>query len=391
MAGNQQRTTLLEPSLNSALAIPIEDKRLDAQNIPVKVPASTEKLLRPVMPELDSIRGIAILAVLFYHGLYWQVDLTTFPHWQRRLLSLMWPGRLGVNLFFVLSGFLITGLLMDSRARPNFYRRFYVRRALRILPIYLALLVILGATHYAPPSFLILSLAYLSNLTPLFGVAIAYPVLWSLAVEEHFYFVWPAIVRKFSSHRLLILSIVVIVASPILRFVSAHSARGFEFNDYTWNSLDGMACGALVAILLRMWGEDRRKLLRLVCAFYCAAIALYPFAIQTRQSMIGAALQVVPWHFLFAGTLGVFLLIGTTQWKAFVLIPFFRFFGYISYGLYLIHVLAFNAFDHVAGGHGLTGLVLRFICASSIATLVAWLSRRYFEERFLSMKPASCT
>lgn len=85
------------------------------------------------MPELDSIRGIAILAVVIYHGFYWQVDLTAFTRWQSILLTLTWPGRLGVNLFFVLSGFLITGLLLDSKAKPDYYKRFYVRRALRIL------------------------------------------------------------------------------------------------------------------------------------------------------------------------------------------------------------------------------------------------------------------
>jgi peptidoglycan/LPS O-acetylase OafA/YrhL len=84
-----------------------------------------EPLLRPVMPELDSIRGIAILAVLFYHGFYWNVDLAQFSKPVRLVLTGMWVGRLGVNLFFVLSGFLITGLLIDSKGRTDYYSRFY--------------------------------------------------------------------------------------------------------------------------------------------------------------------------------------------------------------------------------------------------------------------------
>lgn len=245
----------------------------------------------------------------------------------------------------------------------------------------------LAAVRYAPASFLALSLAYLSNLTPLFGVAIAYPVLWSLAVEEHFYFVWPAVVRRFSRPALLALSISVIVISPVLRFLSFHVAQGFEFNDYTWNSLDGMACGAVVALLLRMWGEDRRKLLQLTCAFLAVAALLSPFAIRSRQTALGAAMQVVPWHFFFAAMLGAFLLIGATARKSLVQSPFLRFFGYISYGLYLIHVLAFNAFDYLVQWRGLSGLALRSACSAAAATLVAWLSRRYFEDRFLKMNP----
>ena len=378
-------TPLVEQQRPEVLDFP--EVLVPKQDTPDDFEKKHEPILRRQMPELDSIRGIAILAVVIYHGFYWQVDLTAFSRWERILLTLAWPGRLGVNLFFVLSGFLITGLLVDSKSKAEYYKRFYVRRALRILPAYLALLFVLAAVRYAPASFLFLSLAYLSNLTPLFGVAIAYPVLWSLAVEEHFYFVWPAVVRKFSQHALLALSVGVILISPVLRLLNFHVAEGFEFNDYTWNSLDGMACGAVVALLLRMWSGDRRKLLRLTCGFLAAAALLAPFAIGSRQTALGAAMQVVPWHFFFAALLGVFLLIGTTARKSLVQNPLLRFFGYISYGLYLIHVLAFNAFDYFVQWRGLSGLALRFACAAGAATLVAWLSRRYFEDRFLKMNP----
>ncbi|MGD0546148.1 MAG: acyltransferase [Candidatus Acidiferrales bacterium] len=140
----------------------------------------TEPLLRREMPELDTIRGLAILGVLLYHGLYWNVNLSNFPSLERIILTGMWAGRMGVDLFFVLSGFLITGILLDSRNRQDYYRRFYARRALRILPAYLLILAILAVTKYTPLSFVLLSLIYLSNLTPLFGIPIAYPVLWSL-------------------------------------------------------------------------------------------------------------------------------------------------------------------------------------------------------------------
>jgi len=334
------------------------------------------------MPELDSIRGVAILAVVFYHGFYWNIDFAAFPPWQRLLLTATWPGRLGVNLFFVLSGFLISGLLVDARNRLDYYSRFYARRARRILPVYLALLAVLFVARF-PPKFLLLSLAYLSNLTPLFGIAISYPVLWSLAVEEHFYFVWPAVVRNLSSNALLWLSAGIITVSPVLRFVSFYHSRGFELNDYTWNSADGLASGAALAILLRQWGSDRAKVFRFVAVCGVIAVFLSPFAVSSRQSAIGAAMQTVPWHFAFTGALASCLLIGTSTSKLWVQIPWLRFFGYISYGLYLIHMLAFWAFDHFFKWHGLFGLVLRFIVGGGTATFLAFLSRRYFEDEFL--------
>src|ERR1700722_19067474 len=109
-------------------------------------PHSRSTILRPKMPELDTIRGIAILGVFLYHSLYAQPNLARWAQPIRLFLTATWPGRFGVNLFFVLSGFLITGILVDSQPRQGYYTRFYKRRALRILPAYLALVVVLALT-----------------------------------------------------------------------------------------------------------------------------------------------------------------------------------------------------------------------------------------------------
>ncbi|MGO8795530.1 MAG: acyltransferase family protein [Candidatus Sulfotelmatobacter sp.] len=111
-----------------------------ADSTPLSEPPS---LLRPKMPELDCVRGVAILMVLFYHGFATRQDLTAFSGLPRLVVWLASPGWTGVNLFFALSGFLITGILLDSKPNPQYYRRFYVRRALRILPAYYALLFVL--------------------------------------------------------------------------------------------------------------------------------------------------------------------------------------------------------------------------------------------------------
>src|SRR6184192_54282 len=94
--------------------------------------SSGVRLLQKHMPELDVLRGCAILAVLLYHGLYWSLGSSPNPLFNAVIKSTV-VGWLGVNLFFVLSGFLITGILIDSKGKPSYYRRFYLRRVLRIL------------------------------------------------------------------------------------------------------------------------------------------------------------------------------------------------------------------------------------------------------------------
>jgi peptidoglycan/LPS O-acetylase OafA/YrhL len=355
------------------------------------------------MPELDTIRGIAILAVLFYHGLYWNTDLATLPHFQRLIITAFWAGRLGVNLFFVLSGFLITGLLLNSRHRKDYYRHFYIRRALRILPAYLALLAILAAFRYTTNSFILLSLAYLSNLTPLFGVAIGYPVLWSLAVEEHFYIVWPAVTRWLKGSALLYCSLFIITVSPLCRLLSfylasRHGDVSFQVNDYTWNSADGLSCGAVLAIFLRDYRPDRRRLLRLCLFGILLSIGIWiigiPYGILSRKTSVGMALQIVPWQVFFVALLGIFLLIGSSERRSIVQVSVLRFFGEISYGLYLIHLLIFEGFDWIAKRYNIPGigwgklsdLIFRFGYVCCTAILLAYLSRKQFEDRFLRLK-----
>jgi len=334
------------------------------------------------MPELDSVRGVAVLMVMFYHAFYWGMNLSLFPSIEGRLLQLAWVGRLGVNLFFVLSGFLITGLLLNARSRPDYYRKFYIRRALRILPAYsvtLLLLLVIGVSL----KFIGLSLLYLSNLTPLFGVAIAYPVLWSLAVEEHFYLLWPLAVRNFSSRTLLAGAAAVILVSPLLRWISCQiqSRQGW------------VSCGAFLALWLREFVPDRNKFGKEIAALLVISLALLPFGILSRHTATGAALQVVPWHFLFVVVIGAGLLVGN-RWGEAARCRLLEFFGEISYGLYLYHLLVFSGFEWLLNKgiirrlhiDPMLGLTIRLLVCGGIAVGIAYLSRRYIEEPFLRLK-----
>ena len=372
---------------------------MKAPDSPVRAAnVASEPLVRPFMPELDSLRGIAVLGVLFLHGFAWEYGGIRFAPPALFFLHITQPGWLGVNLFFVLSGFLITGILLASSNRPYYYRRFYARRALRILPPYYSLLILLGLIHQASMGFLGLSFIYLSNLTDFFGVTMSYGPLWSLAVEEQYYILWPTVVRKLSRRSLALCSIAICAAVPISRAVSFRYWHGVGIDWYTWFVADGLATGSLLAVLLRT-PIQRRQVVKL-CALLLTvapmlAVAGTPFGILTRQRLLGAALQYTLINVFFAGFLLLFLLLGTGSRKHYVARPVLQFFGYISYGLYLFHFMIFRIYDkgtraywpqlQPSAGH--FGLVMvRFAVAGGVAVGLAYLSRRYYEEKFLSLK-----
>ena len=256
--------------------------------------AESAPLIRPFMPELDTLRGIAVLGVLLLHGFYWQYSGLSFGRLAQGFVALTQPGWLGVNLFFVLSGFLITGILLDSKNRPHFYRRFYTRRALRILPPYYGLLILLLLLRSSSPAFVGLSFVYLANVTNFFGVACDYGPLWSLAVEEHFYILWPTVVRRLTMRRLAWVSLSIVLLVPALRGISFFLGWKGGLDWYTWFVADGLAAGSLLGILLRT-RISRTQVQRLCCLLLVSAVLLgvvgQPFGIGTRNRLLGASLQ----------------------------------------------------------------------------------------------------
>ena len=356
------------------------------------------------MPELDTLRGLAILGVLLYHGLYWARDLSPFSPIQRRILSVASVGQFGVNLFFVLSGFLITGLLLDSKNRPDYYRRFYLRRALRILPAYYLTLAVLVFFHLISHGFLVMSLLYSSNLSLLFGIAMSYPVLWAVAVEQHFYIFWPVVVKRLSERALMGVTVAILILTPFSRlFYHLHAARlneprpGFDY--YTWNVADSLAMGAFVCLWIRLRNSNREKVfgfsLTLLASGIALAIGGWPNGVLTRRTPFGDAFQRVSSNLCFAALLGFFLLAGSGKWKDYVRPRLLLFFGRISYGLFLFQLMFFILYNWLARRtwfeHGWnldawarTWIALAF--AGTTSTLAAYLSRNYFEQHFLDLK-----
>lgn len=356
-------------------------------------------IVRPVMPELDTIRGIAILLVIWFHGFRFFHPAPTAPLLEKLFVAGSLRGGSGVNLFFVLSGFLITGILLDSVDKSDYYSRFYLRRALRILPAYYLLLLILFGLRYVSfahrhcsLAFLGLCFIYLSNVTPLFGVPMQYGVLWSLAVEEHFYLIWPAAVRCLTKRAFIILSASICVIEPLLRIYAVHRGGRWWWS-YTWLMADGLALGALLALFARSRLGTRSNLLKLLgltAALAAAASALG--LVAPRDLSIGLSSSAVNWFALAA--VSAILWVGTGPYRNWVNLPLLSFYGFISYGLYLCHSLCIDLYDDLArrlapsllAEGSFARVCSRAGISLALATALAYLSRTTYEEFFLRMK-----
>ena len=211
-------------------------------------------------PELDGLRALAISMVLIWH--YLGVPLGG----QSSVAPVLIFGRTGVDLFFVLSGFLITRILLETRAQPGYFAVFYMRRALRILPPYLMLLAVyfiglrLAPSHelfsgsVPPASYAIFLQNYAMAWLGTYGASLMAPT-WSLAVEEQFYLLFPLLIWFTPTRRLPPIMYLLIVSAPIIR-LATYAYSGNDWSAYVWMPArtDALAVGALIAMA---WMQNR--------------------------------------------------------------------------------------------------------------------------------------
>ncbi len=366
---------------------------------PILAPSIERKAARPswlpsYIPELQGLRGIAVLAVVIYHC-HTRLE-GTWIHY-----ASLW-GWAGVNLFFVLSGFLITSILVESRDKPHYFRNFYARRALRIWPVYFLLLIVcyavpewfLGDTlaHQDRWQTLVSYALFVQNLrhTPLPGTL---GPTWSLAIEEQYYFVWAPIVflsatiwfrGKLLRWLLPLILLAMLIVSPLVRHLHPH----WLTETHTLIHLDGIALGSLMALALHHLPLARRTWLRIGLA--CIAVGLLATAtIAGGTSMLDSALAL--------GFAGVVLacIAGTGARNPLALVlrrgPL-AYYGTISYGMYMTHILVFVYFgnfdarlddqSHIGVAGNLAIVALRLIASTIVAT-VLWYC---FESQILKLK-----
>lgn len=338
------------------------------------------------IPQLDVLRGIAVLTVMGYHGLY------LIPHLHLNLV--LGTGYLGVDLFFVLSGFLITGILVRTKDSPNYFRNFYARRALRIWPVYYALLLF---------TFIALPLIHPQSAADIFAKSHpweSYPLFlqnfavngnsfgtltatWSLAIEEQFYLVWPLIIFLAPPRLLKPIAIGALLLSVATRWsVQYGLIPSIIIYTNTLTRLDGLALGALLALWIP---QARKTTVRLV-----ATIGLL---LTTPIALALGYLHPGHWSF-FAVVSACFacLLLLAIQIDALSKLRFLRYTGKISYCLYLIHVpvfmLAETSAVHmlVPFRSGATGDAVLFLASILVCYGIAAVSWTFFESKFLRLK-----
>lgn len=349
-------------------------------------PASTH------LPALDGIRGIAILAVLAAHlAPTIQVDEDGLA---RRALSF---GVLGVDLFFVLSGFLITGILLDAKGRPGYFRSFYARRVLRIFPAYYAYLVVIGllvrtgTIHLARADWLPWHLAYLSNMMPGRGVPLVHYLshMWSLAIEEQFYLVWPAVVSLAGRRSLLALCLAGVVLVGATRAVAAWEDVWVEtLHRNTFLRLDTLLAGAALALWARRDGGPngirRYSVVLVLVGGVGLALAASGVARRGFDDPLAATAMYSAMIPLSVGLVGRAVTAPPGSWaQAWPL----RTAGRYSYGLYIWHMLAFAA----VGLHRFTGdppavRLVGVAGAAGLAFLFAAISWVLIERPLLRLK-----
>ncbi|HEX8028278.1 MAG TPA: acyltransferase [Vicinamibacterales bacterium] len=375
------------------------------------------------VPALDGLRGVAILMVMLHHFTRFR-QTSGFDGPLLSLLAFCWTG---VDLFFVLSGFLITGILLDTRGSERYFTTFYARRFLRIFPLYyLVLLLSFVVLPRFPAVFAVLAgqvdvpteeqagvpLAdqagiaqwpywlYLTN----FSIADngwthgLLDVGWSLAIEEQFYLIWPLVIWLCPPAFVAWLCTGIFMAEVFARsFGRASEMAVLPIYVVTWFRLDGLVIGSLLAVAWRrgiMPALDRLVpavvIVGVAGLIVCAIEGGHPWWWNRRMQQFG--------YSLIAVTAGAMLVSAISRpadslWPRMLSAGWLRAFGKYSYALYLLHLpvmravreYVFNPWEFGALAPFLAQLLF-YGAAIPAAFAVAWLSWRMFEAPILSLK-----
>ena len=357
---------------------------------------------------LDGLRGLAILLVLLLHFTTdMELPAGTVAAGVRSAFQIGW---IGVDLFFVLSGFLITGILVDNKGSGRYFSAFYARRALRILPVYF--LAVFAAFHLLPRVFQDFDTGgvrteaafwlFLTNFKELpYQLARTVGHFWSLAIEEQFYLMWPLVVFLTSSTRARRIALLTVVLSPVLRYVALRAGvSGGSVYHFTPFRLDGLATGAFIALSMRdpaaRAGLDRLSKIAGAIALVVAA-ALYgpvhvPEPLSTQLDFsIGFSSLCIGFGALL--TRVVLSRPGSSlarvlSWRGLVTL------GTYSYAMYLVHVPLLRVVSKVAvppqwsGGARFPLLwVFGYTAVLGVLTLgAAMVSWHLCEKHFLALK-----
>jgi peptidoglycan/LPS O-acetylase OafA/YrhL len=353
--------------------------------------------------ELDGLRGLAILLVIGCHYEVFSRQLWTLPRF----------GWIGVDIFFVLSGFLITSVLLKLKGQERAFTVFYSRRARRILPPYCLFLILLYSAslmlgdytifnarsiigkvfflqsfgsppvfhgHYVQSQMLLLPRG-------IFGaIWHSQSVLWSLSIEEYFYLLWAPAVLWLDRKRLVVLAITICISEIAIRW--------FGFIGYAtylsiYHRFDALLYGALVALVLASAIPKNRlqlwlslSLLGAMCVLILVLFSMSPFiGREIRGNRVFETAGLSSFCVAIGAGLGLIIVNAGRDWLAPFRFCLLRFIGTISYMLYLLHVFVYL-------------ILLRFfpanwpttLAASTLSILLCWFSWKYIEQPILASR-----
>jgi peptidoglycan/LPS O-acetylase OafA/YrhL len=355
--------------------------------------------LRKHLDPLDGLRGIAIILVLAWHYL---------PVVQPWL-----PGWMGVDLFFVLSGYLITWRLMATKEQPHYFARFYRNRVLRIFPLYYSVVIgfLLSIHFFVRPEYLSTVAIYINHWKSFFiftenwsfifygqPLNLSLGPLWSIAVEEQFYLIWPAVILllpgvKWKIRTFLFLILLILLARSIW-YLTHPSAPMLYYN--TFFRIDSFVIGALLFQLHDAKIKISANLVTWIMAGLLAVILFNSLSLKTPvpddpfMMTIGYTLLAL----FFACSLHLAARPEKNAFSTFLNGKFLRGAGKISYCLYLIHFPIAQVIGSKTHAYALSHWPDHLILTSYISTTISLvlsislsvLSYRYFESWFLKFK-----
>jgi peptidoglycan/LPS O-acetylase OafA/YrhL len=358
------------------------------------------------IPALDGLRGLAVAAVF---ALHYHPDEQLGPSVLRMIDRAALLGWAGVSLFFALSGFLITGILWDSLGRQHWWRNFYIRRSLRIFPLYYLVLaavtviaVAMGSTWKATAKISI-DFLYLSDIPWLWREMFGFPLqsslvhFWSLAVEEQFYLIWPFLLLAFAKNRKGAMEVcaAIWIGSLAFRLVAVAAGWSWLWPHHFLLSRAGELCaGSFLALALRDSPQIISRVLRLSrWTFFVSLALLIALVVITPELSLmdprWSTLGVAVFSIFFSALIAMCLQPGVI--RAVFENAALRWLGKISYGVYVYHLLLYGVFQRLTGlmaphASPLEAGILLAAVGTCGTLLIASISFYTFERAFLSLK-----
>jgi peptidoglycan/LPS O-acetylase OafA/YrhL len=379
---------------------------LHAQEVLARPAGDSGSGLPRHMQPLDGLRGIAILLVFSLHFFPWRPSPSLAGKVLNGIFGLGWSG---VDLFFVLSGFLITGILFETKGEARYFQNFYARRTLRIFPLYYGVLLLFIVVvpllrlplNSAPQGSSWWWWVYLSNFRYAFRPNLSSGWLgyfWSLAVEEHFYLVWPAVIYFCSRRGAIAVTIICIILASVSRAFFIHAGNDLAPYVLTPCRMDSLAAGAFVALAARGGGGIRglgppAKLigkvagaLALVVAFWRHSVAWDPV-----MQMVGFPLITCSYACLIAIAANP---PSSSPLRVALEYPLLRSLGKYSYGMYVFHAAVRALFDRIPGFPvrlfpdwiARANDAVNFVVLTFASFAVAYVSWHVYEKHFLRLK-----